>query len=301
MKKILVLLFIAAGYSNINAQIMFKTEYFGTSRYRMMEGETDERVGDSKGSAVVYQGGINIPLSMKLDEQNRPTMWSVSIGGAYAKLKNQNFTEPLVIDEIMNLGLSINHLRPLGKKWSMLVAVGGGVYMPSTRFYQIRLKNILGNAGVIFIYRLKPNFELGGGVAMNNSFGYPMAFPAIYLNWKTEGRYAVKIAMLEGIEMAAGYTVNKNLSLNIVAEMNGQMALLEQNGKDKIFTHQYIVAGFRPEIKLGNHVSIPITAGIHAMRPAEMANRNLKSLFQGSRSYYFQVSPYISAGLQIGF
>lgn len=66
-------------------------------------------------------------MSMKLDEENRPTLWSVSIGGAYAKLSNQNFTEPLVINEIMNLGLSLNHLRPLSGKWSMLIAVGGGI------------------------------------------------------------------------------------------------------------------------------------------------------------------------------
>lgn len=301
MKKVLFLLLIAASCSSINAQIMFKTEYFGTSSYRMMEGETDEKVGDSKGSAAVYQGGINIPLSMKLDEQNRPTMWSVSIGGAYARLNNQNFTEPLVIDEIMNLGLSLNHLRPLNQRWSMLIAVGGGIYLPSSRFSQIRFKNILGNVGAIFIYHFTPYFELGGGAAMNNSFGYPMVFPAFYLNWKTEGRFTAKIALLEGIEMAAGYTVNKYLSLNIVAEMNGQMALLEQDGKEKIFTHQYMVGGFRPEIKIGKYVSIPLTVGIHAMRPAELTNRSLKSLFQDGASYYFQISPYVSAGLLIGF
>lgn len=300
MKKVLFLLFIVINCSGVNAQIMFKTEYFGTSAYRMMEGETDKKVGDCKGSAVVYQGGINIPLSIKLNENNRPTMWVVSLGGAYAKLENKNFTEPLVIDEILNIGLSLSHLRPLNGKWSMLMAIGGGIYMPCTKLSQIRYKNILGNIGAIFIYHLRPNLELGGGIAMNNSFGYPMVFPAIYFNWTTQGRFTVKIAMLEGIEMSAGYTINNNLNLNLAVEMNGQMALLEQDGKDKIFTHQYFVAGLRPVIKLGKHVSIPITAGIHAMRPAEMTNRNLKSMFQ-DKGYYFQVSPYVSAGLQIGF
>ena len=46
--------------------------------------------------------------------------------------------------------------------------------------------------GVIFIHHFKSNLELGGGLAMNNSFGYPMLFPAIYFNWKTEGRYTVR-------------------------------------------------------------------------------------------------------------
>ena len=301
MEKVLLLIgIIAIGYSGVNAQIMFKTEYFGTSSYRMTEGETDEKVGNSKGSAIVYQGGVNIPLSMKLNENNRPTVWAVSMGGAYAKLDNKNFTEPLVIDEIMNLGLSLNHLRPLNDKWSMLATVGGGIYMPSTNFSEIRYKNILGSIGAVFIYHLKPNLELGGGIAMNNSFGYPMVFPALYLNWTTEGHFAVKIAMMEGVEMSAGYNAGKYLNLNVVVEMNGQMALLEQDGKDKMFSHQYVVVGFRPEIKIGKYLSIPITAGIHAMRPAEMTNRSLKSMFQ-DKGYYFQISPYVSAGLQIGF
>ena len=248
MKKVLFLLLTFLVYSSINAQIMFKTEYFGTSGYRMTEGDTDQKVGDSKGSAVVYQGGINIPLSMKSDENDRPIIWAVSLGGAYAKLDNRNFTEPFVIDEIMNIGFSISHLRSLNGKWSILIAAGAG----------------------------------------------------IYFNWKTEGRYTVKIAMLKGIEISAGYNIHKKLSLNFIIEMNGQMALLEQEGKNKIFTHQYIVTGIRPEIKIGKRLSIPITAGIHAMRPAEMVDRKLKSMFQ-DKGYYFQIAPYVSTGLQIGF
>lgn len=300
MRLLLILVFISTTCVKIQSQISFKTEYFGKSQYRMTDGDTDERVGDSKGSAVVYQGGINIPLSMKLSEDNRPTMWSISIGGAYAKLNNKDFTQPLVIDEVMNLGLSLNHLRPISNRWSMMVSVGGGIYMPSTKFSQVRFKNVLGSAAAVFIYHLRPNLELGGGIAMNNSFGFPMVFPALYLNWRTEGQFALKVSMMDGLEIAAGYDVNKYLSLSFVAEMNGQMALLEQDGKDKIFSHQYIIAGFRPEIKIGKHVSIPITAGISAMRPTEITDRKLKSMFQ-DRGYYFQVAPYASAGLKIGF
>lgn len=300
MKKVLFLWFMSLACLGVRAQIVFKTEYFGTSSYRLMEGERDEKVGNSKGSAVVYQGGINIPLSMKLDENKRPTMWAISVGGAYAKLDNKNFTESLVIDEIMNLGLSLNHLRPLSKRWSMLAAIGGGIYMPGTRFSDIRLKNVLGNVGAIFIYHLRENFDLGGGVVMNNSFGYPMVFPAFYLNWTTEGRFAIKASMLEGMEVSAGYNASKSISLSLIAEMNGQMALLEQDGEDKMFSHQYIVAGIRPELRIGKRLSVLLTAGIHAMRPAEMTDRSLKSLFQG-KGYYFQVSPYVSGGVKVGF
>lgn len=297
MKKALLLITLSIGLA-VNAQIDFKAEYFGKSSYRMTEGDSDEKVGNSKGSAQVYQGGVNIPLSMKLDDQNRPTMWAVNAGGAYVKLDNRNFTEPLVIDEILNMGLNIMHMRPISNKWSMLASVGAGLYMPGTKTSDMRFKNLLANVGAIFICRINPNLDLGGGVALNNSFGYPMIFPAFYLNWNTSGRYAVNVSMANGFEASVSYNVNKSMVLKLVAEMNGQMAIIEQDGKDKIFSHQYTIVGFKPEFKIGKYLSIPITAGISAMRPAEITNRELKSLFQ-DRGYYFQIAPYVSAGLKV--
>jgi hypothetical protein len=300
MRLLLICVFISLACTNTRAQISFKTEYFGSSSYRVSEGDTDEKVGNSKGSAAVYQGGINIPLSLRLNENNRPEMWSISAGFAYAKLNNKNFTEPLVIDEIMNIGLSLNYLRPLNDKWSLKASIGGGIFMPGTNLSEMGFKNVLGSASVIFIRHLRPNLKLGGGLALNNSFGVPMVFPAFYLDWTTEGRYAVKISLKEGFEISAGYSFNQNLKLSFIAEINGQMALLEQDGEDKIFTHQYIVIGFRPEIKVGKHITIPVTLGLNAMRPTQITDRSLKTVFQ-DKGYYFQASPYASAGLLIGF
>ena len=100
--------------------------------------------------------------------------------------------------------------------------------------------------------------------------------------------------------MSAGYNVNKNLRLSLVGEINGQMALLQQDGKDKMFAHQYVVLGLRPEIKIGKRVSIPLTFGLNATRTAQITNRSLKTIFQ-DKGYAFRASPYASAGLQFGF
>lgn len=292
-----LLMFASTG---LQSQVMVRTEYFGQSNYRRTEGENDYKVGNSKGSASVYRGGINLPLSIKMDESNRPTIWSIGVGGAYASLNNRNFEEDLVLDEIMNLSLGISHLRPVSPKWSMLLVAGGGIYAPTTRFSQISFKQLLGNVGAVFICRLRPNLELGGGLALNNSFGYPMVFPAIYLNWMLEKKFTVRTSMMEGIEIVAGYRMNHALNLNLVAEMNGQMALVEKDGKDKIFSHQYMIVGLRPEVSIGSKIWIEATAGIHAFRPAEYSDRSLKGMFSDS-GYYFQVAPYVSAGMGIRF
>lgn len=227
-------------------------------------------------------------------------MWTLSVAGAYAKLDNENFTEPLVVDEIVNAGINLNHLRPLNDRWSMLASIGGGIYMPSTKISDISLNNTLGNAGIVFIRHLKPNLDLGGGVAFNNSFGTPMLFPAFYLNWRTEGKYSVNIALMNGLAVSAGYDVGKSLRISVIGEMNGQVALLEQDGEGKMFSHMYMIGGLRPEIKIGKKLSIPLTGGISAWRPAQMNDRTLKSIFK-EQNYYFQSAIYASAGLKMKF
>ena len=85
------------------AQITIKTEYFGTSAYR---DEHNQKVGNSKGSAMVYHGSANLPLSMKKNENNQPTIWGIGLSGDYASLNNKNIAEPLVLSEILNLQMS---------------------------------------------------------------------------------------------------------------------------------------------------------------------------------------------------
>lgn len=282
------------------SQVSFKTEYLGTSSYwHQISDDYREKVSDNRGSAIVYQGNINLPLSMKTNDNNQPIIWGISIGGAYAELNNKNFSDDM-ISEIINLQFGLFHIRPLNANWSIMSGLGGGIYTSFTDFSKIRYKNILGSVGVIFIRQLRPNLEIGGGLAINSTFGYPMAFPAIYFKWSYESNFALSVSIMSGLEITAGYDLGKHFSLNLIAEMNGQMSLLEKDNKDVIFTHQYIVAGLRPEIKLGKSFSIPLTIGINAVRPAYFSDRSLKGMFNYDE-YYFGASFYASAGISFGF
>lgn len=294
------ILLMSAG--NVYAQISFKTEYFGTSSYWLSKGEDPrERVGESKGSAMVYQGSINIPLSMKMNEKEKPVIWGIGLGGSYAALDNEKFTEELVISDIMNLELGIYHIRPISDKWSIMASLGIGIYSPSTAFSDIRARHFLGSMSTLFVCQINPNLKLGGGLAINSAFGYPMAFPALYLDWNLQKKFDFMVSMTSGLDISAGLNINKHFTLSLAAEMNGQTALLEKDGKDVIFTHQYIVTGVRPEIKINKIISIPLTAGINAVRPAYFSDRTLKGMFKSNDDYYFQISPYISAGININF
>ncbi len=283
------------------AQVLLKTEYFGKSSYR---DENNQKVADSKGSAVVYQGSINVPFVQKVNDRSQPTIWGVGISGAYVELNNHNFTDDLVLPQIMNLQLALFHIRPISEKWSIMVNIGAGIYTPDTKFSKIRMRNILGNVGLIFIRHFQPTIEIGGGLAFNNTFGYPMLFPALYFSWEYNKQFICKVAALDGLNLLLGYKLNDFTSLNFITEMNGQMALTEKDGKEKIFTHQYIVIGLRPSISISDKISIPITIGFNAMRAAYYDNRSIKALFRSmSREYdpCFQISPYLSASVEINF
>ncbi|MDR1201813.1 MAG: DUF6268 family outer membrane beta-barrel protein [Tannerellaceae bacterium] len=284
-------------------QLTFKTEYLGSSGYYFLPpGEKPkEKIGDAKGSAVVYQGAFSMPLFMKLNENNRPTAWGIGLGGSYTSLNNKHFEDDMV-SEIMNLQVGLYHLRPLNDKWSMRASAGVAVLAPSADLSKIRFKHVLGSGGIIFIRHLKPNLSIGGGAAINSSLGYPMVFPAVYLNWELDGKFDVNVELVEGLDVSASYGFNDNFKLSYALEMNGQAALLEKDGKDVIFSHQYIVTGFRPEYKLDNSgLSITAMAGLNIFRPASYSERTLKGVFAGDNDYYFSVSPYISIGLKYNF
>lgn len=283
-------------------EITFKTEYLGKSGYYYLPPgeEPREKIGDGKGSAMVYQAGVNIPLSMKLNKNNRPTAWGVGFGGSYVSLKNQNFSDQMV-SEIMNVQLGVYHLRPLNDRWSLRASVGMGIFSPTTDFSKISFKNVLASGSAVFIRHLKPNLSIGGGLAINSSLGYPMIFPAVYVNWKSEGKFDVNIELIDGLEASIGYDFNEQFKLSYVLEMNGQVALLKKDDKDVIFSHQYIVTGFRPQMKISEKLSVTGMAGLNLYRPASYSNRTLKGVFAGDNDYFFSASPYVSLGLKMKF
>jgi hypothetical protein len=318
MRIITICLTFAAGIffcTVANAQISFKTEYIGNSHYMhrywpdywqddQNKPNPAEKVGDSKGSSLVYSLNASIPFYMKMNENNRPTAWGVALGGTYASLKNQKFSSDVAIpSEIMNLNLGFFHMRPISDKWSMMASLGAGIYTPHAKFSDIGWEHVLANGAVVFIWHVRHNLDLGAGIAVNNSLGYPMVFPAMYVNWSLDRKFKVNISMMEGLELSAGYEFTDWFRLSLSGEMNGQMALVKKDGKRMMFTHQYIVAGLKPQVKLGKTgLSLYAMGGMSVHRPAEYSELTLKAMFVGTdHSYFFRPAPYASVGIQFGF
>ena len=293
------------------AQISVKAEYIGNSKF--YDAVADTNTGD--GSATIYSASAMLPLWIQAPDEEDPykraTVWGVALSGTFVKMENQNFPIGKELpSQVMNLGATALHLRPLKERWSMLMALGIGSYTPENQLSAIHIgENVLANGALVFVWHWRPNLEIGGGVALNNSFGYPMVFPAFYLKYKGgfSDKFTIDVNLLDGAKVAFGYNYHKNLSLKLVANMGGYLAYLKRNGQKEMFSSQTFFVGLEPEFKIGKHISIPITAGAIFLRTGRYRKRALGAMFEPEaknedgtvRSSQFNPAFYFSAGTTI--
>ena len=310
MKEIFTFIILLLGVNSF-AQISVKTEYISNSEF--YDAVADTNTGN--GSAMIYSAGAMVPLSMQAsaedDPYKRATIWGVALSGTFVKMDNQNFPIGKELpSQVMNLGATALHLRPLKERWSMLMALGIGSYTPENRLSAIRIdENVLANGALVFIWHWRPNLEIGGGVALNNSFGYPMVFPALYLKYKGgfSDKFTIDINLLDGTKVAFGYDYSENLSLKLVANIGGYSAYLRRNGQKEMFSSQTFFVGLEPEFKLGKHISIPVTFGGSFIRSGRYRERTLSAMFASeaknedgsARSSMFLPALYFAAGITI--
>lgn len=126
---------------------------FGYSDFRNSDGE---RVGS--GSMLRTKAEMTLPIKMKRDEANRLSAWGIRINADYSRLNNSETAAMLNPHEILNTSITLAHIRPLAGRWSMIAALGVGIYAPTN---YIRWKSLLGNGIALFIYKINDELSLG--------------------------------------------------------------------------------------------------------------------------------------------
>lgn len=252
-----------------------KTEYIPFSSYIRPE---DSVKTNSKSNFKRADLNLSIPLSMKKDSSGRVKAWSVLLSGSYAKMTHKDYEKQLFPDQMLNAQAGIQHLRPLGKKWSMMMTASVGIY---TDLEQISSDDILGQGGVLFIRHFNPNLALGAGPVLTTAFGVPMILPWIYFDWKTNGKVKFNINFPEGME--AGYLVSDRFALKAVVNLSGMTVERKKDGKSMLLGYQQITAGIRPEIKLNDKLSLSFTGGTALLRSFNENDRKIKSIFKDKK------------------
>ncbi|UWX59816.1 DUF6268 family outer membrane beta-barrel protein [Chryseobacterium oranimense] len=252
-----------------------KAEYIPLSSYIRPE---DSVKTNSKSNFKRADLNLSIPLSMKKDSSGRVKAWSVLLSGSYAKMTHKDYEKQLFPDQMLNAQAGIQHIRPLGKKWSMMMTASVGV---DTDLEQISSDDILGQGGVLFIRHFNPNLALGGGPVLTTAFGVPMILPWIYFDWKTHGKIKFNINFPEGME--AGYLFSDKFALKAVVNLSGMTVERNKDGKSMLLGYQQITAGIRPELKLNDKLSLRLTGGTALLRSFSENDRKIKSIFKDKK------------------
>ncbi len=252
-----------------------KTEYIPHSSYIRPE---DSVKTNSKSDFKRVDLNLSIPLSVKKDSDGKVKAWSMLLGGSYAKVFHRNYENQLFPDQMLNAQVGIMHMRPLGKKWSMMMTATVGVY---TDMERINFDDVLGQGGIVFIRHFSPNLALGGGPVLTTAFGVPMILPWIYFDWKTNGKIKFNINFPEGME--AGYQFSDRFALKAVVNLSGMSVERNKDGKSTLLGYQQITAGLRPEIKLNDKLSLRITGGTALLRSFSESDRKIKSIFKDKK------------------
>lgn len=131
--------------NRVQAQIFFKSEYISPSKFKDEDGN---KIG-GKGDLKTIDGGVRIPVSIKMGQHNKPIVWAVALTGTYASLGDKGISEDDLMSEMLNVQFGVMHMRPLNEKWSILATLGAGIYTADLN--AMSAKSILGQGGILFI------------------------------------------------------------------------------------------------------------------------------------------------------
>jgi hypothetical protein len=295
----LCLLTTALGLKHAQAQIYLKSAWIGPSDYK--DGESPDT--NARGSAYMVRGGLQLPLSIKTDTLlcegdtiPTQTVWAIRFDGSHTRFSNRHMESHDFPTNVNNYRLGVVYLHTLNQKWTVWSTLGAGLYTSSAN---IGMRQVVGEAAVIFVRNITPNLKIGAGLAFDNTFGFPMVYPGLIVDWAIDGKGGKYFARLNSNEIKAGVKYSDKFQLYVNFDVYGASALY----KDEMFTHMYYAVGVTPEFKVGKYFSIPVTLGISASRNMYVNDRTVQdffSYFGKDNLPHFTPSPFVSIGITYG-
>jgi hypothetical protein len=293
------LLMTSLGLKHVQAQVYLKSAWIGPSDYK------DDRSPDAngRGSAYMLRGGLQLPVSVKMDTLMHgadtipiQSVWAIRFDGSHTHFNHQHMEEHGFPTNVYNYRLGVVYLHTLNQKWTLWSTLGAGVYASSE---DIGIHQVVGEAAVIFVRNITPNLKVGAGLAFDNTFGFPMVYPGLIVDWAIDGKGGKYFARLNSNEIKAGIKYSDKFQLYVNFDVFGASALY----KDEMFTHMYYAVGVTPEFKVGKYFSIPVTLGISASRNMYVNDRTVQDFFSylGKENVpHFAPSPFVSVGITYG-
>lgn len=296
MKKYILLIcgmFIAA---EVYSQVTIQWDYFMNSSFR-----NNDKVICGEGDLQRLKARINIPLSVKLDQWEKPRVWNATMTVTHGWLGNTGLACELNPSQILNANISVSHIRNLNESWMLIASLGAGIYAPTNN---VSFKSVLANGGAIFAYQLTDNFSVGLGAGLTNSYGAPMVIPMGYLNWQSSGRVEVQLNISNIVKANVKIKATEKMTIDITPiEFDGMSAVIKYDGKDRLYSMFMIRSLLVADINLEKGISLFGGAGGVLLRNTSIQERKIGNLFSGddTNKYRFKTTPQFSAGIRYKF
>ena len=241
--------------------------YIAQSKYN---DNNDNMIG--KGSMQYISGSYTLPLSIKRDKEGGTRMWSATVTGKYATLDNKEGAMLFNPKEIINAGAMITHVCPLSRRWNM-VAIAG-ISLNATPQY-IRLQSLAITSGMLFMYRVNNNLNIGVGVIGTTAYGELIAIPAPFITWKYGERYKFELNMQGAPEFKISTQINEKLMLTLAPfEMQRFSAMINVNNDHKLYVQNIFRTSAGATYRISKHWSLEGKAGYIYHRSTRIKERS---------------------------
>ncbi|WP_455673091.1 DUF6268 family outer membrane beta-barrel protein [Phocaeicola sp.] len=301
MRKFITLLFLVIVGTSLawSQKIESYTDYFSNSNFTDHANDFHDK---EHGAGYSIRYGIKYfqPLSIKLNERNQPTVWSISAGLSMVRSGNSGEISTVVPRDILNFGAMASYIRPIAPKWSLAFSLGCGIYSQPG---EIGFNSILASGGGIIIYDINPSLSVGLGIGLTNSFGIPMVMPTGYLKWVVKKKFELDVNLTNQVRVTASSLFGKRLRLawNIV-ELDAMTAVVKHDGKDKLYSSMMLNSYFTPSLKIVSKFSVYANIGINIIRFSSISERKIKYMFSGKNlAERRQFSPALQAGIGLRY
>jgi len=280
------------------AQGYFKADYYLSSSLKNDDGDNF-----GKSDLLKISGRYTLPFSIKQNSSEQPIVWSATLGGSYGIFGNKRIEANTIPDEIINLNLTLSHIRPLSQKWYMIASLGAGIYSEPDA---IAARSVLINGGAIFVYKWMRNLDIGIGAGVTTSYGTPMAVPMSFIKWDFTCKYELKVEAGNTLQISGSAKLNDKLKLKLVAlENDGISAVMKIDGKSMIYSSVITKMYLTPEYKIGKLSTLYVGLGATMERTSKLSERSVKYFWElfkkDGNKLRFDPTGFITFGFRYGF
>jgi hypothetical protein len=247
--------------------------------------------------------GLAFLLSTKTDSlKNLFRSWSATFNGSYTHFDHTGYLQAELPDRLANMNFSIQHVRSLQRRWSLLSLISVATYSDMAK---VNGNDFFVTAGAAFVKTYSPQFSLGFGAFINNSFKTPVLWPAIMIRWQTGNMFRLNVDLptdkdpgaAVAYRIAYSYIMDKQSEISLV--FKPRMALYDtevQGEKNRILTTWEIPVGIENRWRI-NNLDLVAGAGALLLRNYRFGEKKLSKMFEKYPDHRLESNFFIHLGI----